>query len=356
MLDQCAPEASSTSTAYCPVLAPFTSAACLGGCCVSSGKCTSSSCAISGLGKEVPNTICYGLNPAIAIGASPNCRGLACKLAVPGCTSDLLGGSCVGTVVDLSGKAAADNPSGAALVGYPCLDVTPSDKTLTADGKLSLSGGYVAKLWSICDCAAPATIGHTNIPVPRLGKLNLTDIKSLVDVLKPGLGLAGGASNGSHPLASIMEAVKSKIPALIVPDGANAVNLTNALGFLGSLVGKGAAAINEAGPAAGGAGGSPQGAIANFLKGAAALAESSNSTNPLGSLLGALAPAGPNGEKNPLAGLGNLVSALAPQVGCRRLGGGAGTRPGFGWGAAAPLTEQSKIMQPLRGAQRMAAA
>ncbi|KAI8473107.1 MAG: hypothetical protein J3K34DRAFT_193576 [Monoraphidium minutum] len=301
-LDMCAPDASSTSTAYCPVLSPFTSAACVGGCCASSGKCTSSSCAISGVGQEVPNTICYGLNPAIAIGASPNCRGLACKLAIPGCTSDLLGGSCLGSVVDLSGSAAADNPAGAALVGYPCLDVTPSDKTLTAEGKLSLSGEYVAKLWSICDCQAPATIGSTNIPVPHLGKLNITDITSLVNALKPSVNGGEGAGKG---LQGVLEALKSKLPSMVVPDGASAANLTNALGFLGSLVGKG-------GGAAGG-GGSPAAGIADLVKGASALAAAANSTNPLGSLLGALAAPGANGG-NPLAGLGNLVSALAPQV------------------------------------------
>jgi hypothetical protein len=319
----CSQDATSSSTAYCPALAPYKKATCLGGCCASSGKCTSSSCAISGIGKEVSNTICYGLNPAIAIGASPNCRGLACKLSIPGCTSDLLGGSCLGTVVDLSGVAASFNPAGSALVGYPCLDVTPSDKTLTADGKLTLSGGYVAKLWSICDCQAPATIGNTNIPVPRLGKLNLTDIKSLVDVLKPGL-------DASHPLQSIVDAVKSKIPPLIVPDGASPVNLTNALGFLGSLVNKGAAVLESGAVGPDGAAADPSNpvsAIANLLKGASAVAAASNSSNPLGALLGALAPSGPNGEKNPLAGLGSLVSALAghvstlPAVG-RRIQGG----------------------------------
>lgn len=306
MLDMCSHDASSTSTAFCPALSPFKKSTCLGGCCVSSGKCTSSSCAISGVGKEVPNTICYGLNPAIAIGASPNCRGLACKLAIPGCTSDLLGGSCLGTVVDLSGKAAEANPAGAALVGYPCLDVTPSDKTLDGDGKLSLSGPFVAKLWSICDCQAPMTVGSTNIPIPRLGKLNMTDIKSLIEVLRPGL-------DTSHPLQSVMDAVKSKIPPLIVPDGHSAVNLTNALSLLGSLVGKSASAL-EASQAAGADGVEGAGslaAVANLLKGASAVANAANSTNPLGSLLGALATKGPNGEKNPLAGLGNLVTALA---------------------------------------------
>lgn len=84
-LDMCSVDAGTTSSAFCPALSPFSTPTCMGGCCISSGKCTSSSCAISGIGKEVANTICYGLNPAIAIGASPNCRGLACKLAIAGC-------------------------------------------------------------------------------------------------------------------------------------------------------------------------------------------------------------------------------------------------------------------------------
>lgn len=297
MVDMCSHEASATAASYCPALSPFKSSTCLGGCCVSSGKCTSSSCAISGLGREVHNTICYGLNPAVAVGASPNCGGLACQLAVPGCTSDLLGGSCIGTVVDLSGKARTENPAGAKLLGYPCLDVTPSDKTLKADGTLSATGGYVAKLWSICDCKAPAAVTREGLlSFPKVGKLNVTDLKSLVDVLKPG--------NGSHGLAGVLDQVKSRIPALVVPEGANAVNLTNALGLIGSLV------QGKVDKAAAGEGGVS--ALANLVKGASAVASSSNSSNPLGALLGAMAPK--HGDKtNPLAGLGNLVNALSPE-------------------------------------------
>jgi hypothetical protein len=289
----CAHGASATSTAFCPVVSPFTKSACLGGCCFSSGKCTSSSCAISGIGKEVSNTICYGLNPAIAIGASPNCRGLACKLAVPGCTSDLLGGSCVGTVVDLAGTAQAKNPAGAALVGYPCLDVTPSDKTLTKEGTLSTTGEYVAKLWSICDCKASTAQSHEGLfGLPKFGRLNVTDIKSLVDTLKPG---------GNHSFSSILDSLKSKIPPFVVPEGESPTNLSNAIGLIGHLVGKGQVDGQT----------TPMGSVLDLIKGASAVAAASNSTNPLGSLLGALAPK--NGDKtNPLAGLGNLVTALSP--------------------------------------------
>ncbi|GBF88056.1 hypothetical protein Rsub_00768 [Raphidocelis subcapitata] len=297
--DMCAPGAESTSTAFCPVLAPFTKATCLGGCCISSGKCTSSSCQISGLGKEVQNTICYGLNPAIAIGASAACRGLACKLAVPGCTSDLLGGSCVGTVVDLRGDAAGRNPGGAKYIGQPCLDVTPSDKTLTAEGGLTTKGEYVAKLWSICDCNAPAAAAHESMfSFPKLGRLNVTDLRSLAEALKPGAGGAG--------LQGVMEAVKAKVPGLVVPQ-MSAANLTNALGFIGSLVGK------QDGVNAAATEGTPAGALVNLVKGASAVAAASNSSNPIGALLGALAAKGDGNQANPLAGLQNLVSALAPQ-------------------------------------------
>ena len=297
MRDMCSSEATATSAAHCPALSPFAKSSCLGGCCVSSGKCASSSCAISGLGREVSNTICYGLNPGVAVGASPNCRGLACKLSIAGCTSDLLGGSCIGTVVDLSGDAAKANPAGARLLGYPCLDVTPSDKTLKADGTLSATGEYVAKLWSVCDCAAPAPVAREGLlSFPKVGKLNVTDVKSLVDALKP--------ANSSHVVSGVLDALRTKVPALIVPEGEAPANLTKALGVIGSLV----QGRLEKAAAADGA----NGALANLAKGAAAVAAASNSSNPLGSLLGAMAPK--KGDKtNPLAGLGNLVNAMAPE-------------------------------------------
>lgn len=303
--EMCSAEASATSTSFCPVVAPFKSSQCLGGCCFSSGKCTSSSCAISGLGKEAPNTICYGLNPAVAIGASPVCRGLACKLAVPGCTSDLLGGSCVGTVVDPTG-AAEKSPASAALVGMPCLDVTPSDKTLTKDGALSKSGEYVAKLWSVCDCKAPAAEKKEGFlaGLPKLGKVSAGDLKALVDVLKGG--------NATTPLQHAVGALRSKIPGLVAADGSGSTNLTDALGALSALLSK------EGGAAADGAaadGGNNQlGAVVSLLKGAGSLAAAANRT---GGLLGALpkvadAAAGVN-KSNPLASLGNLVAAVSPK-------------------------------------------
>lgn len=134
-LDSCAPTVGVDSAAYCPIVSPFSKRMCVGGCCASSGKCTSSSCTISGIGTEVPNVICYGINQAQTIGAAPSCLDLGCYLTVPGCTSNLLGGSCLGTVVDMSaGKLDNTNPAGAVLLGKPCLDVTVSASTLEADG------------------------------------------------------------------------------------------------------------------------------------------------------------------------------------------------------------------------------
>lgn len=241
----CNEAAATTSAARCPAVNPFTKAFCVGGCCYSSGKCISSSCALSGVGKEVPNTICYGLNAAGQVGASPQCAGLACKLAVPGCTTDLLGGACVGTVVDVSGTAFVSNPGGAAMVGYPCLDVTASGAPLTAAGAASASGAYVAKLWSVCDCHAAAIVGDTAaagpaapsssgsglLGLPSLGQLNVTSVSSLV-------GGVIGAANSSTPMRSVLDAVKAQVPSLIVPPKLPAANLTSALAFLGNLISK----------------------------------------------------------------------------------------------------------------------
>jgi len=300
----CAASASITAASHCPVVKPFTSASCLGGCCYSSGKCTSSSCAISGVGKEVPNTICYGVNAEGAIGGTPQCTGLACKLAVPGCTSDLLGGSCVGMVVDTTGTAFVDNPAGAALVGYPCLDVTPSDKTLNADGSKSTNGtgAYVASLWSVCDCyasaASAASAGaDTTTPLPLIGKLDLANFTQLVSAVQT-------LSSASNPLMGALLLVTAQIPALVVPHLPTA-NLTSALSFLGSLV-------SGRKPAATASSATPLRAFIDLVRGTSAVAAAGNSTNPLGALLGALAPKSAGGAVNPLAGLANLVSALAP--------------------------------------------
>jgi hypothetical protein len=125
------------------IKSPFIKRTCVGGCCASSGRCASTSCGGAGIGKEVANTMCYGLNAPGAIGVSAKCAGLACWLAVPGCTSSQQTGACVGTVVDFYGTVATTNAAGAAMVGYPCLDVSTANATLDNDGtEVQVSQGY----------------------------------------------------------------------------------------------------------------------------------------------------------------------------------------------------------------------
>ena len=231
----CSPNATASSAAHCAAVPPFTKAACIGGCCFSGGKCISSSCAISGIGKEVANTVCYGLNPAGAVGVASQCAGLACKLAVPGCNTDLLGGACIGTVADLSGQLFLTNPAGAAMVGYPCLDVTPYGKTLSASGVESTSGAFVAKLWTVCDCRAAPTVAEAVTaatsaaatsagplsPIMALGKLNFTDLVSLVGDVQDA---------ATHPLRTVLTTVKAQMPPLVLPNLPK-LNVTTALTF-----------------------------------------------------------------------------------------------------------------------------
>ena len=123
---------------------------------MSAGKCASTSCAISGLGRDVNSMVCYGVNMGLSSGGGNLCNGLGCKLAVPGCITDTFGGNCIGKV-SLTGAVPADQiPAEAAkYLGYPCLDAAPSDSTLNSKGAISTKGSWVAKLWTICDCLSP---------------------------------------------------------------------------------------------------------------------------------------------------------------------------------------------------------
>lgn len=170
-LDMCNEKASMNAFTYCVWNAPFSGSACRGGCCFSSGKCASSSCAISGMGRDVANMICYGANNGVGFGGNSNCAGLACKLATPGCTTDAFGGNCVGTVAPFGPKDAISAES-LKYIGAPCLDATPSDTTLDAAGAQASGeeGIYMGKLWTICDC----TEGGTGLPEPAARLLNLT--------------------------------------------------------------------------------------------------------------------------------------------------------------------------------------
>jgi len=142
-LDKCNTTATAGST-FCPAAAPFVTNQCVGGCCVSAGKCRKGFCAQAGLGAEVmaADMLCWGTNTH-PLNKFNKCRNLACKLAVPGCVSDLLSGSCVGSVVALSN----DLDNGAKQwVGYPCLQTVPGGLPVDALGKVDLNGAYAAKL------------------------------------------------------------------------------------------------------------------------------------------------------------------------------------------------------------------
>jgi hypothetical protein len=167
----------------CSYTPPFTTSSCWGGCCRSAGKCASSSCAISGLGRDVTSIICYGINAGLSIGGSNICNGLGCKLAVPGCITDTFGGNCVGKVV-ATGAVWSLDPVASKYLGYPCLDATPSEITLNSKGQASEKGGYVAKLWTICDCMDQAAT---------------SSVADAAGAISDALGLPGLGSEGLIP-------------------------------------------------------------------------------------------------------------------------------------------------------------
>jgi hypothetical protein len=143
-LDKCNPAPSASGPATCAAVAPFTAPHCVGGCCVSSGKCKRGFCSQAGLGSEVmdPGLLCWGTNSG-HINRFNKCRNLACKLAVPGCITDPLSGSCIGSVVALSNDV---DDEGKKWVGSPCLQPVPSGLPVDALGKVDASGAYAGKL------------------------------------------------------------------------------------------------------------------------------------------------------------------------------------------------------------------
>lgn len=192
-------DASATSgDAVCPAIAPFTYNQCVGGCCISAGKCKNALCGANGLGSEVlaASTLCWGTNGGLTHKFN-KCRNLACKLAVPGCVTDHISGTCVGSVVALSNDV---DPSSAEWVGYPCLQTVPGGLPIDALGHSDVNGAYTAKLWSICNCKAQSHHfkfhkGHCDGPLCPLFKrpdlpsvnlaltnISLADIGPLVDL------------------------------------------------------------------------------------------------------------------------------------------------------------------------------
>lgn len=338
-----ASETSLAADAYCPATAPLTRAACASGCCVSSGRCGSSACALAGLGGEVPNTVCYGLNRPGGVGFTAQCTNLGCKLAVPGCTTDLLGGSCVGTVTNLTAAAGAPGAPGAALLGYPCLDVTPSSAALTAVGAdaAGAAGLYVKGLWTVCNCflaqaTAPvfnssspsstvssASANSTTTAAARLsGLLHKFDAVAKFDVTNLTALVEAAFDIPFEVAASVRTAVsaaEAKAAKLLVLPKLPPANATRALALIGRLVARGGETVDagtssDAAGATGAALTSPFSFLSDLVRGAGAVSAAANSTNPLGALLGALAPrsSATAGLTNPLAGLRNLVAAFLP--------------------------------------------
>ncbi|KAF8060332.1 Prx [Scenedesmus sp. PABB004] len=223
----CSADAAEGARGFCPVVAPFTAPECAGGCCVSSGKCKLPLCKLNGLGSDVMalDFICYAKNDG-PFGLLNKCRDLACKLAVPGCKSHLLGGNCVGTVV-----AAGDDVDDQAkqYLGMPCLETVnlpgPLHLPLTKPGLPSASGEYVSGLWTVCDCdGGPG-------PSPVLPALPSFDLKShllgsklgLFAGLLSGKGGANGSANGDAchgPLCALLPALPGlnvSLPDLHIP-------------------------------------------------------------------------------------------------------------------------------------------
>jgi hypothetical protein len=161
------PHTHALQVGFCPVRSPFTSPACEGGCCISSGRCRKPLCAMNGLGADVIalDFICFGANKG-PFGGVNKCKGLRCKLAVsfaagggvcqpwslgvgasgaaaaphpacclnhahttdptmhpqmPGCRSGPLGGNCVGYVAADAGTAI--NQHARQFIGRPCIEV-----------------------------------------------------------------------------------------------------------------------------------------------------------------------------------------------------------------------------------------
>lgn len=156
---------------FCPVVSPFTAPKCNGGCCISTGKCKMPLCKFNGLGADVValDFICYGKNNGPFAGMN-KCRNLACKLAVPGCQSGLLGGNCVGTVEAVNDEVDDDAKQ---YIGMPCLEIIntpgPLHMPLNKPGLPVPNGEYMGGLWSVCDCTAN--------PSPVLPAIPFFDIK-----------------------------------------------------------------------------------------------------------------------------------------------------------------------------------
>jgi hypothetical protein len=191
--DMCDASAAAGATNFCKAASPFEAAKCVGGCCISSGKCKFGSCVANGLGKDAPLT-CFNNNtlpsPLSMIGNK--CAHLACKLAIPGCKTALVGGNCVGTVVAV-GDASKLHAQGARFVGHPCVETTPTGGFVSMPKALDLGllpRDYVLAGWKVCDCVDAGALPKPSGFFSGLPKMTVPQFKmpKIPEIPKFGLG------------------------------------------------------------------------------------------------------------------------------------------------------------------------
>lgn len=198
----CDVTAAQGTVAYCPVTSPFTAPRCEGGCCVSSGKCKLPLCRLNNMGADVValDFICYAKNSGLFAGLN-KCRNLACKLAVPGCQSGLLGGNCVGSVVAVKDDVDAQSKQ---YIGKPCIEVHSGHSIdhmpLNALGMPKPDDAHVAGLWTVCDCFANPSPVLSAIPVLQLKPQILGDYFNIFKAIMSG----GKASDCQGPLCALL--------------------------------------------------------------------------------------------------------------------------------------------------------
>jgi hypothetical protein len=165
------------------------------------GKCKYGSCSANGLGKDAP-LVCIGTNfiptPLALLGNK--CGHLACKLAVPGCKTAVLGGgNCVGTVVATQDSSKL-HPNAAKYLGHPCIETTPTGGVIDIKGiDIGLPAReYVLAGWKVCDCAAeePAASGGKVLKLPSLPKPSLPQLPKMPSLPRIP-GFPGGRGNES---------------------------------------------------------------------------------------------------------------------------------------------------------------
>jgi hypothetical protein len=179
----------------CRAARPFTSSKCVGGCCISSGKCKYGNCFANGLGTDA-GLACFGTNalPSPLALLGNRCGHLACKLAVPGCKTTFLGGNCVGTVVALA-NASQLHPQGAQYVGHPCIESLPTSPLAQIASK-----EFIWANWKVCNCIDKAyTLPTFNLSSFHLPSLKIPGVSS---IKLPTIGISNPFANKAAPSPS----------------------------------------------------------------------------------------------------------------------------------------------------------